>query len=185
MSGFFTQAYTSTCWNNVKNFSVGRDSSVGIATRYGLDGPGIESRWGVRFSAIVLTGPGGHPASYTMGPVSFPWVKRPRSGVDHPPPSSAQVKERVELYLYSPSGPSWSVLGWTLPLPKNFSVLTAVVLSCVFLVAIFRGVHTVAKRSVMSVCPSTRKYKRGSRWTDFREIWIWELLQKSVEKFII
>jgi hypothetical protein len=25
---------------------VGRDSSVGIATRYGLDGPGIESRWG-------------------------------------------------------------------------------------------------------------------------------------------
>ena len=24
---------------------VGRDSSVGIATRYGLDGPGIESRW--------------------------------------------------------------------------------------------------------------------------------------------
>ena len=25
---------------------MGRDSSVGIATRYGLDGPGIESRWG-------------------------------------------------------------------------------------------------------------------------------------------
>jgi hypothetical protein len=25
--------------------NVGRDSSVGIATRYGLDGPGIESRW--------------------------------------------------------------------------------------------------------------------------------------------
>ena len=24
---------------------VGRDSAVGIATRYGLDGPGIESRW--------------------------------------------------------------------------------------------------------------------------------------------
>ena len=26
-----------------------RDSSVGIATRYGLDGPGIESRWGKNF----------------------------------------------------------------------------------------------------------------------------------------
>jgi hypothetical protein len=26
-------------------WKVGRDSSVGIATRYGLDGPGIESRW--------------------------------------------------------------------------------------------------------------------------------------------
>ena len=25
---------------------TGRDSSVGIATRYGLDGPGIDSRWG-------------------------------------------------------------------------------------------------------------------------------------------
>ena len=27
-------------------FVVGRDSSVGIATGYGLDDPGIESRWG-------------------------------------------------------------------------------------------------------------------------------------------
>ena len=32
---------------------TGRDSSVGIATRYGLDGQGIESRWGARFSATV------------------------------------------------------------------------------------------------------------------------------------
>ena len=30
---------------------VGWDSSVGIVTRYGLDGQGIESRWGVRLSA--------------------------------------------------------------------------------------------------------------------------------------
>ena len=30
------------------------------------------------------------------------------------PPSSAEVKERVQLYLYSPSGPSWPVLGRTL-----------------------------------------------------------------------
>jgi len=29
---------------------------------------------------------------------------------DHPPPSSVEVKERVELYLYSPSGPSRPVL---------------------------------------------------------------------------
>jgi hypothetical protein len=47
--------------------------------------------------------------------VSFPGVKRSRRGGDHPPPSSAEVKERVELYLYSPSGPSWPVLGWVLP----------------------------------------------------------------------
>jgi len=47
-------------------------SSVGIATGYGLDGPGIESRWGARFSAPVQTGPGAHPAFCTMGTVSFP-----------------------------------------------------------------------------------------------------------------
>jgi hypothetical protein len=37
-----------------------------------------------------------------MGIGSLPGVKWPRRGVDHPPSSSAEVKERVELYLYSP-----------------------------------------------------------------------------------
>ena len=92
---------------------MGRDSSVGIATRYGLDGPGIESRWGSRFSTPVQTGPGAHPASCTMGTGSFPGVKRPGRGVDHPPPSKRRGHERVELYLYSPSGPSWPVIGRT------------------------------------------------------------------------
>jgi hypothetical protein len=96
---------------------MGRDSSVGIATRYGLDGPGIESRLGARFSAPVQTGPGAHQASYKMGTGSFLGVKRPGCGVDHPPPSSAEVKERVVVYLYPPSGPSWPVIGRTLPLP--------------------------------------------------------------------
>jgi hypothetical protein len=32
-----------------RTLRVGRDSSVGIATWYGLDGPGIESRWGEIF----------------------------------------------------------------------------------------------------------------------------------------
>jgi hypothetical protein len=43
------------------------DSSVGIATGYGLDGPRIESLWGARFSAPVQTCPVSHPASYTVG----------------------------------------------------------------------------------------------------------------------
>jgi hypothetical protein len=89
---------------------------VGIATRYDLDGPGIKSRWGARFSAPVQTCPGAYPASCTMGTGSFPGVKRPGRGVDHPPPLSTEVKERVELYLYSPSGPSWPVIGRTLPI---------------------------------------------------------------------
>jgi len=41
----------------------------------------------------------------------FSW---PGRGVDHPPPSSAEVKERVELYIYSTYGPSWPILGWNL-----------------------------------------------------------------------
>jgi len=61
-----------------------------------------------------------------MGIGSFPGVKRPGCGVDFSPPSSAEVKERVVLYLYSPSGPSWPVIGWTLPLslplPMNVAV---------------------------------------------------------------
>jgi hypothetical protein len=93
---------------------MGRDSSVGIATRYGLEGPGIESRWGARFSAPVQTGRVAHPASYTMGIRSSPRVKLAGLGVDHPPPSGAEVKERAELYLYTPFGPSWLVLGWSL-----------------------------------------------------------------------
>ena len=83
---------------------------------YGLERPGIESRWGRKFP---------HPSRPVFSPpsllyngyrVPFPTVKRPRRAVNHPPPSSDEVKERVALYLYSPSGPSWPVLGWALPL---------------------------------------------------------------------
>jgi hypothetical protein len=63
------------------------DSSVGIATRYGLGGPGIGSRWGARLSAPVQTGHGAHPASYTMGTGSFTGVKDVGRGTDQPPPS--------------------------------------------------------------------------------------------------
>jgi len=80
-----------------------RDNSVTIPTRYGLDGPGIES-------PPVQTGSEAQPASCTMGTGCFPGVKRLGRGVDHPPPSRAEVRERVELYLYFTSGPSWPVL---------------------------------------------------------------------------
>ena len=74
-------------------------------TGYGLDGPGIESRWGARFSAPVLNGPGAHPASCTRGTGSFPGGKeRPGRDADPSLPSTAVGHERVELYLYSPYG---------------------------------------------------------------------------------
>ena len=46
---------------------VGQDSVVGIATRYGLDGPGIESQWGRDFP---------QPSRPALGPTQPPihWV---------------------------------------------------------------------------------------------------------------
>jgi hypothetical protein len=91
--------------------TMGRESVVSLATRYGLDGPGIESWWGVRFSTPVQTSHGAHPASYTLDTVSFPRLKQLGRSVDRPYPSSFEVEEIAELYFYSLSGPSWSVLG--------------------------------------------------------------------------
>jgi hypothetical protein len=79
-------------------------NSVGIAPRYGMDGPGIESQWGRDFAHPSRPTPGAHPALYTVGTGSFPGVKRPGRGVDHPLPSSAEVKERIKLYIPSPTG---------------------------------------------------------------------------------
>ena len=52
-----------------------------------------------------------------MGTGSIPGVKLSGRGADHPPPTKRRGHERVGLYLYSPSGPSWPVIGRTLPLP--------------------------------------------------------------------
>jgi len=91
----------------------GHVSSVGTATYYWLDSPGIESRWGRYFL---------HPSRPGLGPSQPPiqWVPGLSRGLcgrsvaltTHPPTSSsAEVKERVEIYIYCPSGPSWPVLG--------------------------------------------------------------------------
>jgi len=56
----------------------GLGSLVGIATGYRLDGPGIESRRGARFSAPFQTGPGAHTASSAMDTGSFPGGKSGR-----------------------------------------------------------------------------------------------------------
>jgi hypothetical protein len=94
------QITTKKCTVHV--FERGRESSVGIATRCGQDGPGIESRWGTGYSAPGQTGAVGHSVSCTMCTGSFPKIKRPGRGVDHPPPSNVEVKGRVELYINPP-----------------------------------------------------------------------------------
>jgi hypothetical protein len=77
---------------------VDRDKSVDIVTPTG---------WNVRGS-----NPGGGEIFHTRPDrplvplillysgyrISFPGVKRPGRGVDHPPPSSAKVEERVKIY---------------------------------------------------------------------------------------
>ena len=101
----------------------GPGSVAGIATGYGLDGPGIESLWGRDFP---------HLSRPALGPTQPPvqWVpglsrgkERPGRDADPSPRSSAFGHERIKLYLYSPYGPygmyraSVPVQGCTLPLP--------------------------------------------------------------------
>ena len=50
-----------TIITSVMKYIVDRGSSVGTATRYGLDVPGIETRGGARLTAAVQTGSGAHP----------------------------------------------------------------------------------------------------------------------------
>jgi len=75
-------------------YDVSRNTSVGIATRYGLDGPGIESRWG---GEIFRTRPElpWDPQSLLQNGyrVSFSRVKRPSRGVDHPPQLAPRLKK--------------------------------------------------------------------------------------------
>jgi hypothetical protein len=88
---------------------------------YGLDGPGIESRWWRDFL---------HPSRWALGPTQPPiqWVpglSRGWSGwgvaLTTHPHVAPRLKNRVELYLYSPCGPLWPLLGWTLLCQCNLS----------------------------------------------------------------
>ena len=101
-------------------WTKGRVSSVGIATRYELDSPGDGIPVGARFSAPVQTGPGTHPASYTMGNVSFLGVKRPGRGSDHPSPYLARMIKEGRTTPQVPSWPSWLALRRPLPLPSHY-----------------------------------------------------------------
>ena len=58
---------------------------------------------------------------------SFPEVKRPGRGFDHPSSSTSDVKERIVLYLHSPCEPSWQVMEWTLTEPFTYQLRQGVI----------------------------------------------------------
>ena len=99
--------------NNVWEGLVDRDSSVGIAARYGLNGPGMESRCGRDFLYPFRPALGPTQTTKQRVPGLYRRVKRSGRDVDHPLQISAEVKDRV--YIFSPSGSLWPVPGWTLP----------------------------------------------------------------------
>jgi hypothetical protein len=92
----------------IQFFCTGRVCGSGYLSRYSdllRDGrSGDRIPVAARFFAPVQTGSGAHPAFCTMGIGSFPGVKRPGRGVDHLHPTSSEVEEIVELYIYSPLG---------------------------------------------------------------------------------
>jgi hypothetical protein len=93
-------SYISVNFRRTRCPQVGLDSVVRTATRYGLDGPGIEYRWAAEISRARPDRPWGTPRLLYNGYcLSFPGVKQPGHGVDHPPPSNAEVRERLELYF--------------------------------------------------------------------------------------
>jgi hypothetical protein len=81
----------------------GKRSPYSNSLRTGWAGNRI--RIGARFCVPVQSGHRAHPASCTGYRASFRRAKRPGHGDD------GRRKERVELYLYHSSGPSWPVLG--------------------------------------------------------------------------
>jgi hypothetical protein len=110
-SELLTDCYLPKTFKN--DVGLGQRSQYSDSLRAGRSGDSIPVGKNL-FSSPVQTDRGAHPASYTMGTGSFPGVKRPRRGFDHP--TRAEVKEIVQLYLYFPFGPSWLVTGRNLPL---------------------------------------------------------------------
>lgn len=85
---------------------MGWDSTIDIATGYGLDNQGVGIRVPVRqeFSLlkVIQAGSGVHPASYLVGTGgSFSGVKQPGREADHSPPSSAEAK-KTWIYTSTP-----------------------------------------------------------------------------------
>ena len=170
------------------------EASCYFVGRYSVQG--LATWWVIRRSNITGGRDFPQPFRTTLGPTHSPvqWlrgfstgVKRPGSGVDHQPSTSAEVKKKstASLHLYSPSRPSWPVLEWALSLHSYYFIcriwifLSAPILS--YLLNIWRFLsYGISRRSVSYTCtafwriqlpPMTRQRKlnlsqilRGREW---------------------
>jgi hypothetical protein len=77
-----------------------RDSAVGIATRYGLDGPGIKSLWWRNSPNLFRPTLGATQGRSEQVTAAYSVGKRPGYGVNCPLPSSAEVEQKSRaIYL--------------------------------------------------------------------------------------
>ena len=80
--------------------NVGRNSSVGIATRYGFDQPGVEFQQG---NEIFCRRPDwfwAHPDSYIMGTGLFQGLNQPGVGVNHPNQRKCRVLSLLPIWTF-------------------------------------------------------------------------------------
>jgi hypothetical protein len=106
----------------------------------------------------------------TQPPVKWvPVIKRPVRGVHYPPTSSAEVIQRVELYLYSPSGPSCPVIGHTLP-PSHFLLLRA-------FAKLRRATFGLVIYVLLSIRPMEQLCSHGTHFNV-----IWYVFKKNISK---
>jgi len=82
---------------------MGWEGVVDISALYELNSPRDRIPLGTRFLHLFRPALGHNQPAVQRVPGLFPGVKLPRRGFNHPPPFSADVKERVCLYVCPPS----------------------------------------------------------------------------------
>jgi hypothetical protein len=123
----------------------GPDSSVGTATGYGLDGPEIESRWRRDFPHVSRPALGPTHPPVQLGTGSFSEVKNGRGVTLTPHPLLVPGHKSVELYLYSPYGPT----ACTEP-------------QCLYKRALYHFSYMEAEYIVFAICTTELTWIRGS-----------------------
>jgi hypothetical protein len=113
---------------------------------------------GVRFSAFVQTGPGAHPATYTMGTRCSPGVKRLGRGVDHPRCLALKLKKECGY----PVLPLWAfvVCPWAKFAFYDFTVFLLYCSNCMKYNNVYSILHLQVK-TIKDMCLTMTVCKGG------------------------